>query len=98
MRVGVVRYVKSSTQKGRRGRRVTRKRKREGKMNASAKRYRDLIARIGLNQTTAAELLKVDVRTSRRYACGEYEVPYARWELLIAELKRVEANERRRVK
>jgi hypothetical protein len=41
----------------------------------NAKQYRDAIEHLGLNQTSAAKLLGIDVRTSRRYALGECPVP-----------------------
>jgi len=37
--------------------------------------YRAAIERLGLSQIAAARLLGVDERTSRRWACGEREVP-----------------------
>jgi len=37
--------------------------------------YRAAIGRLGLSQVGAAKLLGVDPRTSRRWACGEREVP-----------------------
>ena len=37
--------------------------------------YRTAIAALGLSQARAAELLGVDARTSRRWACGERDVP-----------------------
>jgi DNA-binding transcriptional regulator YiaG len=36
--------------------------------------YRDAIALLGLTQTSAARLLGVDARTSRRWANGERDV------------------------
>jgi plasmid maintenance system antidote protein VapI len=39
------------------------------------KQYRAAIERLGLNQTSMAKLLGIDVRTSRRYALGESRVP-----------------------
>lgn len=37
--------------------------------------YREAIATLGLNQTTAASLLEISPRNSRRYAAGELPVP-----------------------
>lgn len=37
--------------------------------------YRDTIAALGLNQSSAARLFGVDPRTSRRWALGELPVP-----------------------
>jgi len=37
--------------------------------------YRVAIEQLGLSQIAAARLLGVDERTSRRWACGEREVP-----------------------
>lgn len=41
----------------------------------SGEQYRASIERLGLNITTAAEFLGVDVRTSRRYANGGLPIP-----------------------
>lgn len=38
-------------------------------------RYRDLIAEFGLSQVDAATFLRVDERTSRRWASGEVDIP-----------------------
>ena len=47
------------------------------RMDASmtADQYRHIIARLGLSQTAAAQLLGVDERTSRRWANGERDIP-----------------------
>lgn len=37
--------------------------------------YRTAIETLGLSQVAAAKLLGVDARTSRRWACGERDVP-----------------------
>jgi len=37
--------------------------------------YRAAIERLGLSQVAAARLLGVDERTSRRWACGERDIP-----------------------
>ena len=37
--------------------------------------YRTALERLGLTQTAAAQLLGVDARTSRRWACGERDIP-----------------------
>jgi DNA-binding transcriptional regulator YiaG len=37
--------------------------------------YRIAIETLGLSQVAAAKLLGVDPRTSRRWACGERDVP-----------------------
>jgi DNA-binding transcriptional regulator YiaG len=37
--------------------------------------YRAAIETLGLSQVAAAKLLGVDARTSRRWACGERDVP-----------------------
>ena len=37
--------------------------------------YRETIEQLGMTQGVAAKLLGVDDRTSRRWACGEREVP-----------------------
>jgi DNA-binding transcriptional regulator YiaG len=37
--------------------------------------YRNAIETLGLSQIAAAKLLGVDARTSRRWACGERDVP-----------------------
>lgn len=37
--------------------------------------YRTAIETLGLSQVAAARLLGVDARTSRRWACGERDVP-----------------------
>jgi len=37
--------------------------------------YREMIERLGLSQKAAARLLGVDERTSRRWACGERDIP-----------------------
>lgn len=37
--------------------------------------YRAAIETLGLSQVAAARLLGVDARTSRRWACGERDVP-----------------------
>jgi DNA-binding transcriptional regulator YiaG len=37
--------------------------------------YRNAIEKLGLSQVAAARLLGVDARTSRRWACGERDVP-----------------------
>lgn len=37
--------------------------------------YRDTIDQLGLTQGAAAKLLGVDDRTSRRWACGERDIP-----------------------
>jgi len=37
--------------------------------------YRETIERLGLSQIAAAKLLGVDDRTSRRWACGERDIP-----------------------
>ena len=37
--------------------------------------YRATIERLGLSQIAAARLLGVDDRTSRRWACGERDIP-----------------------
>ena len=37
--------------------------------------YRAAIETLGLSQVAAAKLLGVDERTSRRWACGERDVP-----------------------
>jgi len=37
--------------------------------------YRAAIETLGLSQVAAARLLGVDPRTSRRWACGERDVP-----------------------
>lgn len=39
-----------------------------------ADEYRKLIEQLGMTQGAAAQLLGVDERTSRRWACGEREV------------------------
>lgn len=39
--------------------------------------YRDTIAALGLNQSSAARLFGVDPRTSRRWASGDMPVPRA---------------------
>lgn len=37
--------------------------------------YRTTIKELGLSQTAAAKLLGVNARTSRKWACGEREMP-----------------------
>lgn len=37
--------------------------------------YRETIEKLGLTQSAAARLLGVDDRTSRRWACGERDIP-----------------------
>jgi len=37
--------------------------------------YRDLLSALDLTQAGAARLLGVDERTSRKWACGERDVP-----------------------
>jgi DNA-binding transcriptional regulator YiaG len=37
--------------------------------------YRFAIGHLGLTQAAAAHLLGVDARTSRRWACGERDIP-----------------------
>lgn len=37
--------------------------------------YRETILQLGLTQAGAAKLLGVDERTSRRWACGERDIP-----------------------
>jgi DNA-binding transcriptional regulator YiaG len=37
--------------------------------------YREVLEHLGLTQSAAARLLGVDERTSRRWACGERDVP-----------------------
>lgn len=37
--------------------------------------YRTAIETLGLSQAAAARLLGVDERTSRRWACGERDIP-----------------------
>lgn len=37
--------------------------------------YRSAIEQLGLTQGAAARLLGVDERTSRRWACGERDIP-----------------------
>lgn len=37
--------------------------------------YRTILAEIGLTQSGAARLLGVDPRTSRKWACGERDIP-----------------------
>lgn len=44
-------------------------------MTFTRRKYRDAIAAVGLSQRAAAKFLAIDERTSRRYACGELEVP-----------------------
>lgn len=39
--------------------------------------YRDALAKLGLSQMDAARMLCVGSRTSRRWALGESEIPYA---------------------
>jgi hypothetical protein len=41
----------------------------------TALQYRDAIERLGLTQVDAARFLRVDPRTSRRYALGEGSIP-----------------------
>ena len=41
----------------------------------TADEYRAAIETLGLSQIAAAKLLGVDARTSRRWACGERDVP-----------------------
>jgi DNA-binding transcriptional regulator YiaG len=41
----------------------------------TADEYRAAIAQLDLQQTAAARLLGVDARTSRRWACGERDIP-----------------------
>lgn len=41
----------------------------------TADQYRDALEALGLTQGAAAQLLGVDDRTSRRWACGERDVP-----------------------
>lgn len=41
----------------------------------NANEYRAAIERLGLTQVAAAKLLGADERTSRRWACGERDVP-----------------------
>lgn len=37
--------------------------------------YRNVLEKLGLTQSAAARLLGVDDRTSRRWACGERDIP-----------------------
>jgi len=37
--------------------------------------YREIIEKLGLTKGAAAQLLGVDDRTSRRWACGERDIP-----------------------
>lgn len=37
--------------------------------------YRAALEQLGLSQTAAAQLLGVDARTSRRWACDERDIP-----------------------
>lgn len=53
----------------------------------TAKQYQDAITRLGLSQVGAAKFLKIDPRTSRYYASGEYLVPHPISLLLRAMLK-----------
>lgn len=41
----------------------------------SSEQYQQAIARLELSQLDAADLLGVDERTSRRWACNERDVP-----------------------
>ena len=41
----------------------------------TAAEYRAALSRLGLTQGGAATLLGVDARTSRRWACGESDIP-----------------------
>jgi transcriptional regulator with XRE-family HTH domain len=41
----------------------------------TADEYRATIDQLGMTQGAAAKLLGVDDRTSRRWACGEREIP-----------------------
>ena len=41
----------------------------------TADEYREAIEQLGLTQSAAARLLGVDDRTSRRWACGERDIP-----------------------
>lgn len=41
----------------------------------TADEYRNIILRLEMSQVAAARLLGVDERTSRRWACGERDVP-----------------------
>jgi DNA-binding transcriptional regulator YiaG len=47
----------------------------ERRAHLSPEAYRALIAALGLSQASAARLLGVDGRTSRRWAAGDRDVP-----------------------
>ncbi len=41
----------------------------------TAERYRDILAELGLGHATIAAMLRIDTRTSRRFANGREEIP-----------------------
>lgn len=47
------------------------------KWRMTTSEYREIITALGLSQVATAHFLEVDGRTSRRWACGESEIPPA---------------------
>lgn len=63
-----------------------------------ANQYKAAMEKLGLNQTEMAKLLGIDVRTSRRYALGEYNVPAHTARVIEFELERVSTKKGRPVR